>query len=56
EGHIPGKEQVPVITFSAAVMDSDRKIALEAGANDVINKPFDLEILHEKITKYSLTY
>ncbi|TCD03627.1 response regulator [Pedobacter psychroterrae] len=56
EGYAPGKERVPVITFSAAVMESDKKVAIEAGANDVISKPFDLEILHEKITKYTATY
>ena len=56
EGYAPGKENIPVITFSAAVMDNDKKTAIEAGANDVVSKPFDLEVLHEKITKYSAIY
>jgi signal transduction histidine kinase len=57
EGHVPGKEKVPVITFSAAVMENDKRTAIEAGANDVISKPFELEVLHQKLSKYtSSTY
>jgi len=52
-GHVPGKENVPVITFSAAVMENDKKTAIEAGANDVISKPFELEVLHQKLSKYT---
>lgn len=55
-GYAPGKEKIPVITFSAAVMDNDKKTAIEAGANDVMSKPFDLESLHQKIAKYTTTY
>ncbi|HKG07406.1 MAG TPA: response regulator [Pedobacter sp.] len=53
EGYVPGKENVPVITFSAAVMDNDKKTAIDAGANDVISKPFELEVLHSKLSKYA---
>lgn len=53
EGHVPGKENVPVITFSAAVMENDKKTAIEAGANDVISKPFELEVLHQKLSQYA---
>ena len=48
-GAIPGKEGIPIITFSAAVMESDRQTALEAGANDILSKPFDIKLLHNKI-------
>jgi signal transduction histidine kinase len=51
--YAPGKEGIPIITFSAAVMDNDKKTALEAGANDVVSKPFDLETLHNKLTAYT---
>ncbi|WP_285059091.1 response regulator [Pedobacter ginsengisoli] len=53
EGYVQGKENVPVITFSAAVMENDKKTAIEAGANDVISKPFELEVLHEKLRQYT---
>lgn len=52
-GYAPGKENIPIITFSAAVMDNDKKTAIDAGANDVMSKPFELEILHQKLTKYT---
>ena len=53
EGYIKGKENIPIITFSAAVLETDKQTAIDAGANDVVSKPFELEVLHEKITKYS---
>ncbi|MEJ2904428.1 response regulator [Pedobacter panaciterrae] len=56
-GYAKGKENIPIITFSAAVMETDTKTAMDAGANDVISKPFELATLHEKITKYTtVTY
>jgi signal transduction histidine kinase len=53
EGYAPGKENIPVITFSAAVMDDDKKTAISAGANDVISKPFEQDVLHKKIAFYT---
>ena len=53
EGYAPGKENIPIITFSAAVMDTDKITAMEAGANDVVSKPFELEVLHKKIATYA---
>lgn len=53
EGHIPGKEDIPIITFSAAVMDDDKRTAMSAGANDVISKPFEQDVLHKKISLYT---
>jgi signal transduction histidine kinase len=54
EGYAPGKEKIPIITFSAAVMDNDNKTAFEAGANDVLSKPFELETLYQKLIMYTL--
>ncbi|MNK06414.1 Autoinducer 2 sensor kinase/phosphatase LuxQ [compost metagenome] len=51
EGHIPGKESVPIISFSAGVLDSDKETAKRVGADDIIGKPFKIGSLHEKITK-----
>ena len=49
EGYAPGKESIPVITFSAAVMAADKQMAIDAGANDVVSKPFELDDLYRKI-------
>lgn len=51
-GEVPGKENVPIITFSASIMESDKKIALEAGANEVLNKTFEPELLYDKISSF----
>jgi signal transduction histidine kinase len=54
-GYAAGKEGIPIITFSAAVMENDKKTALEAGANDVVSKPFELEALHSKLKLFTST-
>ncbi|SFH41540.1 response regulator [Pedobacter insulae] len=51
-GAVPGKENIPIINFSAAVLEADRKIAMEAGANDILNKSFEPQLLHAKINSY----
>ena len=53
EGYAPGKENVPIITFSAAVLDTDKETAIAAGANDVISKPFEPATLYKKIQEYT---
>lgn len=53
EGHIKGKESTPIITFSAAVLETDKQTAIDAGADDVVSKPFELDTLHQKIAKYT---
>jgi signal transduction histidine kinase len=55
EGYASGKENIPIITFSAAVMDTDKATAIAAGANDVISKPFEPAVLHKKIQEYTKT-
>ncbi len=49
KGYVPGKEAIPILTFSAAVMEEDKKIAIEAGADDMVSKPFEMETLYNKI-------
>lgn len=56
ENYVPGKKDIPIITFSAAVMENDKKAALAAGADDVLSKPFEMGILHQKITQYAVDY
>lgn len=53
DNFIPGKQDIPIITFSAAVMENDKKAAIDAGASDVLSKPFELGILHQKITQFT---
>lgn len=55
EGYAIGKEKIPIITFSAAVLDTDKETAIAAGANDVISKPFEPALLHKKIRDYTVT-
>ncbi len=52
EGHIPGKDQTPIITFTAGVLDTDKEISVKAGANDILSKPFNINVLHQKIKIY----
>lgn len=53
-GVVPGKHAIPIINFSAAVMESDQQVALDAGADDILNKSFEPQILHEKISRFVL--
>jgi signal transduction histidine kinase len=53
EGYAPGKQLIPILSFSAAVMATEKQKALDAGANDVVSKPFDVEDLHRKIDLYT---
>lgn len=45
------KKDIPIISFSASVIDYEKNEALEAGVNDFIDKPFDPKALHDKIYK-----
>lgn len=49
-GVVPGKENIPIISFSAGVLESDRETAIKAGADDIVGKPFKQEVLHQKIS------
>jgi signal transduction histidine kinase/AmiR/NasT family two-component response regulator len=45
------KSQIPIISFSASVIEHERQEALDAGVNDFLEKPFNPQILHDKILK-----
>ncbi|WP_316747887.1 response regulator [Pedobacter gandavensis] len=51
-GDVPGKENIPIISFSSSVLDADKNAALSAGANDVVSKPFDVDVLYRKINRF----
>ena len=46
---IPACEDLPVIMLTAASNDADKVQAKKAGANDLIEKPFDMDTLRVKI-------
>ncbi|MBB2146948.1 response regulator [Pedobacter sp. LMG 31464] len=52
QGEVPGKENIPIVVFSAATMESDKVIAMEAGANGILSKSFDSQLLYNTITSY----
>ncbi len=49
-GTVPEKQNIPIINFSSAILETDVKEIIEAGADDILNKSFDIEVLHEKIS------
>lgn len=45
------KKDIPIISFSASVIEKEKIEASKAGVTDFIGKPFEPSILHEKISK-----
>jgi CheY-like chemotaxis protein len=41
----PGMETLPIIAMTANVLDTDRLACLEAGMNDHLGKPFNIDVL-----------
>ena len=52
DGYIPGKKDIPIITFTAGVLDTDKETSVNAGANDILSKPFKVNVLHQKISVF----
>jgi CheY-like chemotaxis protein len=52
EGAVAGKVKIPIITFTAGILDVERATSVAAGANDILSKPFNVDVLHQKISKY----
>lgn len=48
----PEISKVPIIAVTAQAMEEDRKKCLEAGAQDYIKKPIDVDLLLTAIEKY----
>jgi signal transduction histidine kinase len=42
---------IPIVSFSASVIEHEKREALDAGVNDFIEKPFDPKALHGKISR-----
>ena len=49
---ISGKENLPILTMTANVFTEDRKDCLEAGMNDFVSKPFDVDDLFSKLVRW----
>lgn len=45
--------RIPIISLTASILEEERTEALRSGANEVLTKPFDPEILHNRIAKYT---
>ncbi|TSJ40969.1 response regulator [Mucilaginibacter corticis] len=49
---IPGpKKDIPIIAFSASVVDKEKSAAVDAGVNDFIEKPYEVNDLVNRIFK-----
>src|SRR6185295_7250284 len=49
---IAGCASLPIIAVTAGALAAERQLALDAGVNDVISKPFDPEVVVARIRKY----
>jgi DNA-binding response OmpR family regulator len=45
----PFSTKFPIVLLTAMSTDEDRALALEAGANEVWNKPFDLDLFRQRV-------
>src|SRR5450759_451641 len=45
----PLDKKIPIVMLTATSGDKDRQEALDAGANDVWNKPFDMDLFKRRI-------
>jgi CheY-like chemotaxis protein len=49
---LSGKQDLPIIAFTAHTTPEDRQMCIDAGMNDMINKPLKKSVLFEVIEKY----
>jgi signal transduction histidine kinase len=46
-----GKQNIPIISLSAAVLQGEQKEAIDSGVNEIVSKPFDPVTLYYKIDR-----
>lgn len=49
----PDTHQLPIIGLTASALPEDRALALEAGMNDTLAKPFDPALLYARLAHYT---
>ena len=49
---LAGCASLPILAVTAGALAAERRLALDAGVNDVISKPFDPEVVIASIRKY----
>lgn len=45
------KKNIPIISFSASVIEQEKEEATNSGVDDFIDKPFEPKVLHHKVLK-----
>ncbi len=51
--HYPSAAQLPIIGLTASVLPEDRSMALEAGMNDILAKPFEPAVLYARLAHFT---
>ena len=51
--HFPDARQLPIIGLTASVLPEDRVLALEAGMNDTLAKPFEPAVLYSRLAHFT---
>ncbi len=46
---LPSGKEIPIVMLTAMSSDRERTQALEAGANDIWTKPFDMHLFRQKV-------
>jgi signal transduction histidine kinase/ligand-binding sensor domain-containing protein/DNA-binding NarL/FixJ family response regulator len=49
----PSATQLPIIGLTASVLPEDRSMALEAGMNDILAKPFEPAVLYARLAHFT---
>ena len=54
--HFPDATELPIIGLTASVLPEDRAMALAAGMNDTLAKPFEPAVLYARLAHFTLGY